>query len=86
MTDFNVTDYDKFTLMGVKTRVENGELITTAPVAAADAAFYALECINTLTGVDHVFNFDVSIKDPLEVLDFLNMNDHIKECGIEKLY
>jgi len=84
MTDFNVTDYDKFTLMGVKTRVENGELITTAPVGAADAEFYAVECVNTLTGAEYILGFET--KDPLEVLDFLNMNAHINECGIEKLY
>lgn len=84
MTKFKVSEYDQFTLMGVKTRIEDGKVLTTAPVSSSEADFYAVECVNTFTGEEYVLSY--TTKDPNEVLDFLNMNDHIRECGIEKLY
>ena len=84
MADFNPSNYDKFTLMGVKTREENGEFIATAPVGVVDAEYYVLECINTFTGAEYLLTFPT--KDPLEALEFIGMNAHINECGIEKLY
>lgn len=82
----NVTQYDRFNLVGVKEYFDASERRLAGPVVKEAATFFALECRDWKNpNVEIYIEFDSDIA-PDVIFDMLMMNEHIAKCGIGKLY
>lgn len=84
----NAIKFNRFTILGVKTRMEGGVKICSFPVAREDADFFALECsrIQEQSSILDEYIELENDKSPEEWAEAIKKsNAHIREIGLEVL-